>query len=105
MTVQQQIEKQLKDTFMPVFLSVENESHMHSVPRDSETHFKVVMATSAFDGKRAVQRHQMVYSLLQDYLNGGVHALALHTYTPGEWAEVTTAPDSPNCMGGSKAET
>jgi BolA protein len=102
--VQQQIEKKLNDTFTPLYLSVENESHMHSVPKDSETHFKVVLVAPMFDGKRAVQRHQMVYGLLQDELNGGVHALALHTYTPNEWADVAGSPDSPNCMGGSKAD-
>jgi BolA protein len=33
---------------------------------------------------------------------GQVHALALHTYTPGEWAEQGAAPASPTCRGGSK---
>jgi BolA protein len=73
------------------------------VPRGSETHFRVVLACSAFEGKRAVARHQQVYAVLSDELRGGVHALALHTYTPGEWAEQAgVAPQSPDCMGGSK---
>ena len=35
-------------------------------------------------------------------LMGEIHALALHTYTPAEWAEQGTAPESPRCRGGSR---
>jgi len=28
------------------------------------------------------------------------HALALHTYTPEEWATIDAAPASPTCAGG-----
>jgi BolA protein len=28
------------------------------------------------------------------------HALALHTYTPEEWAKIDAAPASPTCAGG-----
>jgi BolA protein len=73
------------------------------VTPNSETHFKVVVSSDQFAGKRSVQRHQLVYGLLQDDLANGVHALALHTYTPEEWANIASAPDSPNCMGGSKS--
>ncbi|MDF3935601.1 BolA/IbaG family iron-sulfur metabolism protein, partial [Pseudomonas citronellolis] len=46
-------------------------------------------------------RHQKVYATLGE-LMGQFHALALHTYTPEEWAEQGAAPDSPTCRGGSK---
>jgi BolA protein len=100
MSVQQHIEHKLVEALAPSSLTVVNESHMHSVPPNSETHFKVVVASTAFEGKRAVQRHQLVYSLLGDEMATGVHALALHTYTPEEWSIVAGAPDSPNCFGG-----
>ena len=79
-----------------------NESHRHSVPADSETHFKVVLVSAAFEGRRSVQRHQQVYAVLNEQLQRGVHALALHTFTPAEWRARTAAPDSPDCMGGGK---
>ncbi len=105
MVVQQVIEDKLAAGLQPQLLEVVNESHMHSVPANSETHFKVTLVSGAFDGKRLVARHQLVYGLLGEELAGPVHALALHTYTPGEWEERGSAsPDSPNCMGGSKRE-
>lgn len=104
MIVQSEIESILVEQFQPAVLEVLNESHMHSVPPNSETHFKVVIVTAAFDGKRKVARHQQIYGALSAQLEGPVHALALHTYTPAEWAEREQAPDSPDCMGGSKGE-
>ncbi|MBK6510842.1 MAG: BolA/IbaG family iron-sulfur metabolism protein [Haliea sp.] len=105
MTVQQDIEQQLQDRFSPVVLEVANESHMHSVPANSETHFRVVLVSANFDGRTRVARHQQVYVALADQLQGPVHALALHTYSPDEWQRrEQPAPASPQCRGGSKAQ-
>jgi BolA protein len=104
MTVQQTIETRLAEQLAPEHLKVINESNQHNVPPDSETHFKVVIVSPAFEGKRKVARHQMVYALVAEQLAGPVHALALHTYTAAEWAErYGEAPMSPPCLGGSKS--
>jgi stress-induced morphogen len=105
MIVQQEIEQQLKATFAPEVLEVANESHMHSVPPNSETHFRVVLVSASFDGSSRVARHQQVYAALAPQLDGPVHALALHTYSPSEWQQrEQVAPESPECRGGSKAD-
>ena len=79
---------------------------MHSVPENSETHFRVVLVSPAFDGKRKVARHQAVYAAVAEQLAGPVHALALHTYTAQEWQDrAQQSPASPDCLGGSKAES
>lgn len=91
----------LQQAFAPTHLSVENESHQHGGP-GTETHYKVVLVSAAFAGLRAVARHQRVYAVTQDEMATGLHALALHTYTPEEWAATGVAPDSPACRGGSR---
>lgn len=102
MNVQTCIEDKLK-ALDPDYLAVENESHMHSVPPNSETHFKVTLASSRFEGLMPVKRHQQIYTVLADELAGPVHALALHLYTPQEWAtRGNSRPDSPNCRGGGR---
>lgn len=101
MSIEQSITRTLESEFAPQHLEVVNESHGHNVPANSETHFKVVLATDRFAGQSQVQRHRAVYGALADMLEGGVHALALHTYTPEEWAKrSSSAPGSPDCMGG-----
>ncbi|KXS39741.1 MAG: BolA protein [Halomonadaceae bacterium T82-2] len=100
MSVQARIEEKLH-TLEPVHLSVENESHKHHVPPNSETHFKVTLVSTRFEGLMPVKRHQQIYALLAEELSGPVHALALHLYTPAEWdARGSQRPDSPNCRGG-----
>ena len=103
MSMQETVSQKLNSELSPLFIQIENESHMHNVPPNSETHFKVVLVTEQFQGKLPVKRHQMVYKLLADEMQAGIHALALHTYTPDEWQQrQQNSPDSPNCMGGGK---
>lgn len=93
---------QLRDALAalsPTHIDVEDESHMHS--RGLETHYKAVVVSAAFDGKRALQRHQAVYRALGPQMQQ-IHALALHTFTPREWAAEVQVPDSPHCRGGSR---
>ncbi|SRR5690554_122530 len=103
MSMKERIEQKLTQGLPVQHLDVVNESYMHSVPPGSESHFKVVIVSDAFEGKRKVARHQQIYGILAEEMQSGIHALALHPYTPEEWAEVNgEAPASPNCMGGSK---
>lgn len=105
MSMQQLIEAKLGAAFSPSVLQVENESHQHNVPAGSESHFKVVIVSAEFAGKRQVARHQAVYACLAEQLKGALHALALHTYTADEWQDrQAAAPESPRCLGGSKAD-
>lgn len=102
MNRQETITKKLQDQFKPQHLEVINESHMHNVPEGSESHFKVVIVCEEFEGKMLLARHRMVNKALQEELDGGIHALALHTMTMEEWFKKGKAPESPQCMGGGK---
>ena len=101
--IQRDIHTKLIAELAPKRLEVVNESHMHSVPPNSETHFKVTLVSESFEGLRPVQRHQRVYQILAAELAGEVHALALHLYTPAQWQALNeVSPESPPCLGGSK---
>jgi len=49
-------------------------------------HFDALIVSRLFDGKRLVQRHQLVYSALGDRMREEVHALSMKTLTPDEFA-------------------
>lgn len=49
-------------------------------------HFEAVIVAPAFEGKRLVQRHQLVYGALGDRMREEIHALSMKTLTPAEWA-------------------
>lgn len=105
MIVAETIEQKIRQGLPVEHLEVVNESHMHNVPENSETHFRVVIVSPDFQGLMPVRRHQKVYRVLEEEMAGPVHALALHTLTPTEWHErqgVTSA--SPACRGGGKQD-
>lgn len=101
MTIQEAITRKIAASLTPAHLEVINESHMHNVPPGSESHFKVVVVASTFDGMPRVRRHQQVNGILEAELKGGVHALSMQTLTPEEWtARGGMIPESPLCLGG-----
>ena len=95
----------LTKAFQPTHLEVINESHKHNVPRDSETHFKVVVVSSEFEStKSPIQRHRLVNATLAEQLEGPVHALSIVAKTPAQWQKMMDAGEkvgpSPTCRGG-----
>ena len=50
-------------------------------------HFEATVVSQQFEGRSMVQQHQMVYATLGDRMGGEIHAPALHTYPPGDWAQ------------------
>lgn len=100
--IESSIRQKLQSIFSPVYLDVINESHKHSVPRGSETHFNVVVISSLFDGKPLLARHRMINSALQEEIDGPVHALSITAKTPEQWDKSTIIHASPPCLGGSK---
>ena len=103
MNTEQRITQKLQAELHPEWLKVENESHNHSGPA-TDSHFKLTLVSEAFTQQPRVARHQRIYQLLAEELANGIHALALHLYSPQEWAERSTKnaiPPSPACRGGS----
>jgi acid stress-induced BolA-like protein IbaG/YrbA len=50
-------------------------------------HFQALIVSPAFEGKNPIQRHRMVYALLQEQIRSDVlHALSMRTLTPEQWA-------------------
>jgi BolA protein len=99
-----QIRAKLEAAFSPTHLDLVNESHSHSVPHNSETHFKLVLVSAAFDGLSRIARQRKVYDVLKAELApGGVHALTQRILTPDEWTpEAVATFESPDCHGGTK---
>jgi len=48
-------------------------------------HFKAIIVSPSFVGKRSIQRHQIVYAALGDRMREEIHALSMKTLTPDEY--------------------
>nr|XP_057910064.1 bolA-like protein 1 [Doryrhamphus excisus] len=98
------IRAKLTDAFQPTHLEVHNESHMHAVPPGSESHFRVLVVSSRFEGASLLQRHRLVNEALKAELSGCVHALAIQAKTPEQWGSDPALEKSPPCLGGSRGD-
>lgn len=81
------LEARLRERLAPTALEVIDESYQHAGhvgANDSGfgTHFRVRIASNNFAGKSRVACHRLVYDALQDFMDHGLHALALETETP-----------------------
>ncbi len=56
---------------------------------DDGTHFEATIVSPAFEGKRMVAQHQLVYATLGDRMKAEIHALGMKTYTPSDWAKIS----------------
>jgi BolA protein len=104
--VQRAMTAKLTAALAPLQLEVENESYKHAGPPGSESHFKVLVVSAAFDGVPLLERHRLVHAALAEELKpGGVHALSISAKTPAQMAAAggrVVAPATPPCLGGSK---
>ncbi len=105
MSRQERIQRALTQGLSPLHLEVIDESHLHSVPKGSQSHFKLVVVSEVFAKENLIGRHRRINALLRDEFHSGLHALAIHAWTPEEWFDQGgLVPESPPCEGGSKAQ-
>lgn len=86
----ERIRDKLEKSLSPVELQIEDISHLHKGHAamignsNGETHFNVRIVSKEFEGKSLVKRHRLVYDLLREELNSGLHALSIDAKTPAE---------------------
>ena len=81
-SIAEQMHRQLAQTLSTTALEVIDESAAHaghagSNGTDFGTHFRVRIASPFFSGKSRVAQHRLVYDALQEFIDQGVHALAI----------------------------
>jgi BolA family transcriptional regulator, general stress-responsive regulator len=77
-----EIEQQLQARLQPTRLEVLDESAAHAGHAGANaegfgTHFRIRIASPLFTGKSRVARHRLVYDALQNFIDQGLHALAI----------------------------
>ncbi|MFE8644873.1 BolA family protein [Sphingomonas sp. NCPPB 2930] len=78
------IHERLAARLSPTALEVIDESADHAGHSGANgsgfgTHFRVRIASPLFNGKARVAQHRLVYDALRDFIDQGVHALAIET--------------------------
>ena len=78
------LRERLAELLQPTQLEVLDESAAHAGHAGADgsgygTHFRVRIASPLFAGRTRVARHRLVYDALQDFVDRGLHALAIET--------------------------
>jgi len=74
----------LEELLQPSHLEVLDESWQHAGHAGADgtgsgTHFRVRIASPLFAGRTRVAQHRLVYDALRDFVERGLHALAIET--------------------------
>lgn len=64
---------------------------MVEVQSPDNTHFEAIVVAGAFEGKRPLQRHQLIYKCLGTLMGNEIHAMSIRAHTPEEWSELESA--------------
>jgi BolA protein len=83
----EELRARLLETLAPTRLEVLDESadHLGHAGQDGTgagTHFRVRIASPLFAGRPKVAAHRLVYDALREFLDRGLHALAIETLNP-----------------------
>ncbi|KAK9792233.1 hypothetical protein WJX73_001604 [Symbiochloris irregularis] len=91
--VRDSMDEKLRAALQPSALTIHDESAQHAghaamrhghAGSGGETHFRIQLISSKFEGLKTMQRHRLVYQVLKEELAGPVHALSLETKSPAE---------------------
>ncbi|MDF1585129.1 BolA family protein [Marinimicrococcus flavescens] len=90
MRVRTALEQRLREALAPEALEIEDQSALHAghagARPEGESHFRVVVVASRFDGRNRVARQRMVFEAAGDLLRTDIHALSITALTPAEAA-------------------
>jgi BolA family transcriptional regulator, general stress-responsive regulator len=79
--------QKLTDAFKPTEIEIIDESHLHAGhagARDGRGHYALRIRAQAFEGRKPLERHRMVYAALADMMQTDIHALSIKAFAPAE---------------------
>ena len=82
-----EIEKKLRNKLDPIEFDIWDESHEHKGhvgAKDGASHFFLRVVSSKFTNLNRIQRHKLVYGILDGYIPKKIHALSLQAIAPEE---------------------
>ena len=94
--IENKIKAIINTNLRPSVLNIINESSMHNVPANSESHFKIIIVSDIFKDVTRVNRHKIIYKTLGSVMDE-IHALSIYAFDINEFDTNPMVLDSPNC--------
>ncbi len=84
----ERIQALLVEGLSPLLIDIHDDSARHAghagAAPGGGTHYRLTIEARAFAGASKVHRHRMVYALLAQEFENGLHALTIDARAPGE---------------------
>jgi BolA protein len=84
------IQEKLARDLEAVHVEVVDESHLHAGhpgARSGGGHFRATIVSPRFEGMSKLEAQRLVYRVLAEEMEAGIHALSMATFTPEKWAD------------------
>ena len=89
MSTTKRIEELLKKDFKVYLLEVKDDSLNHvghpEAKKSNGGHFDIVIVSPDFEGKTHLERHRMIYNVLNSEFKTGIHALRIRALSIQEY--------------------
>ena len=59
--------------------------HENHATFDGNFHLSMTLVSPDIEGMSLIERHQLVYKAVDEYMHGEIHALTMKTHTPDEY--------------------
>lgn len=83
----QRMRERIDHALSPASLDIQDDSARHAGHAGAQSgagHFIVRVVSNAFEGRRPLERHRLVYDAVADMMPREIHALTIDARTPGE---------------------
>jgi len=88
MSIYQIITQKVQKALNPSEIEVIDESHLHAghsgAREGGESHFAISVTSEQFSGLSRLQRHKLIYTILDFEMKSGIHALRISAKAPEE---------------------
>ena len=88
MNTEESIRRLIEEKLSPSHLEVKNQSHLHEGHTghdgSGESHFQLTVVSQKFSGLSKIERHRMIYAILDSLFKDRIHALSLCAQTKEE---------------------
>ncbi len=89
MTLEETIDKKIKDNLKPSFFKILNFSDQHKNHYEGDnkdtSHIKIIVVSEFFSGHSRIERERIVHKILKKEISTEIHSLRLKLYIQSEY--------------------
>ena len=85
------ISKKISETISVDFIKIFDYTAQHEnhATFEGNFHLSMILVSPDFEGMSLIERHQLIYKVVDEYMHNEIHALTMKIHTPEEYKKIT----------------